>query len=608
MATVGQLVFQANTAQVKDAKRDLDNLSASARNTAKNIQQTGSNVVDASSKFRAQKGAISNLSFQLQDVAVQAQSGTNAFIILGQQGPQIASIFGPGGAVAGALLAFGALIGGVLYKTLGGAKDEVDRLADAMAGLELAFERTEQGSFTLSQRLKELAQNSRELAEIELAIGIANAKIAFEEAQDAIVSSVSSITTAVNTSAEAFERYGNAGELLRDTDAQLRSTGERVDELKKRFGLSTNEAVRFAAAFATFRADKNEENLANLQSVIGGLAETLADNANPELLALVEGLSENLQKADDASDALKMFGSALNGSAEAAATLDEALSPTADKLDRLLEGLREEQQLYGASARAKALYTAVTEGATAAQVAEINALFDAMEMTQARLDAGKAATEKELADKKAADEKLLEQERALTEAFAEEDRKRLEHETMLARLGTQRMLEASEMLLAGKSEHAQEAANLAINLADAEKRENAKQIISDSYRAAMAAQASLSKIPIVGPALGFAAAGAIIAAGVSYSAKSLTGRALGGQVRPGESYVVGERGPEVLTMGNAGGRIATNESMRGAQPSLVYSPTVNISGGATEQDRALFTAQLRQQKAEIADLLARRRF
>jgi hypothetical protein len=607
MATVGQLVFQANTAQVKDAKRDLDNLSASARNTAKNIQQTGSNVVDASSKFRAQKGAISNLSFQLQDVAVQAQSGTNAFIILGQQGPQIASIFGPGGAVAGALLAFGALIGGVLYKTLGGAKDEVDRLADAMAGLELAFERTEQGSFTLSQRLKELAQNSRELAEIELAIGIANAKIAFEEAQDSIVSSVSSITTAVNLGAAAFEAFRNASDYARGANANLRSIGERVKELETRFGLTTQQALDFGAAFAAFRADKNEENLANLQSVIGGLAETLADNANPELLALVEGLSENLQKADDASDALEMFGSALNGSAEAAATLDEALSPTADKLDRLLEGLREEQQLYGASARAKALYTAVTEGATAAQVAEINALFDAMEMTQARLDAGKAATEKELADKKAADEKLLEQERALTEAFAEEDRKRLEHETMLARLGTQRMLEASEMLLAGKSEHAQEAANLAINLADAEKRENAKQIISDSYRAAMAAQASLSKIPIVGPALGFAAAGAIIAAGVSYSAKSLTGRALGGQVRPGESYVVGERGPEVLTMGNAGGRIATNESMGGGT-SLVYSPTVNISGGATEQDRAIFTAQLRQQKAEIADLLARRRF
>ena len=109
MATVGQLVFQANTAQVKDAKRDLDNLSVSARNTAKNVKQTGSNVVEASSKFRPMKGALTQASFQLQDVAVQAQAGTNAFTILGQQGPQIASIFGPSGAVAGALIAFGAL-------------------------------------------------------------------------------------------------------------------------------------------------------------------------------------------------------------------------------------------------------------------------------------------------------------------------------------------------------------------------------------------------------------------------------------------------------------------------------------------------------------------
>jgi hypothetical protein len=608
MATVAGIVFQANTAQVKDAKRDLDNLSASARTTAKTIQQTGSNVVEASTKFRPMKGALTQASFQLQDVAVQAQAGTNAFTILGQQGPQIASIFGPGGAVAGALIAFGALIGGVLYKTLGGAAEEVDRLEEAMKGLEEAFQRTEQGSFTLSQRLKELAQNSRELAEIELAIGIANAKIAFEEAQKAIVTSVSAITTAVNLGADAFEAFRNASDYARGANANLRSIGERVKELETRFGLTTQQALDFGAAFATFRADQSAENLAALQSVVGGLGETLAEDANPELLALVESLSENLQKADDAADALEMFGSALNGSAEAAATLDNALSPTADKLDRLLEGLREEQELYGASARAKALYTAVTQGATAAQVAEINALFDAMEMTQARLDAGKAATEKELADKKAADARLLEQEKALTEAFAEEDRKRLEHETMLARLGTQRMLEASDMLLEGKSDRAQEAARLAINLADAEKRENAKQIISDSYSAAMKAYKSLSGIPIIGPALGAAAAGAIIAAGVSFSAKSLTGRALGGQVRPGESYVVGERGPEVLTMGNAGGRVTTNEAMRGGSTSLVYSPTVNISGGATEQDRALFTAQLRQQKAEIADLLARRRF
>jgi hypothetical protein len=55
------------------------------------------------------------LGLQIQDVAVQAQMGTNAVTILAQQGSQIAGIFGPGGAVAGALLAIAAVAGKVFY-------------------------------------------------------------------------------------------------------------------------------------------------------------------------------------------------------------------------------------------------------------------------------------------------------------------------------------------------------------------------------------------------------------------------------------------------------------------------------------------------------------
>ena len=657
------------TAQINRASTSFGNIgrnfagvTSAASTASQSVEQTGSNVIQAGNRFRASRGALSNLSFQLQDVAVQAQSGTSAFVILGQQGPQIASIFGPGGAVAGALIAFGALIGGVLYKTLGGAKDEVDRLADAMEGLERSFERTEQGSFTLSQRLKELAQNSRELAEIELAIGIASAKIAFEEAQNAIVSSVSAITTAVNLGADAFLDYGNASDYARDADAVYRTTGERVKELETRFGLRKKQAVEFAAAFAAFRADKNEENLAKLQEVVGNLGETLAEDANPELLALVEGLSENLQKADDATDALEMFGNALDGSASSAGTLNDALAPATDSIGRMIEALQEEAAVIGKSARKKALYKAELEGASQEELDEINRIYDKIVARNMLLDIEKRTKDAEDAATKAADAKAkadaaaeerkkesaqanlenilamndtemeafnrqLQEKRdrlaedramnriteeqhqqALTEITESEATKRAQIEQRLAAENTARLLEFSDDLLSGKSDNAKAAANLAINLANEEKRQNAAQIISDSYSAAMKAYKSLSGIPIVGPALGAAAAGAIIAAGVSYSAKSLTGRALGGQVRPGESYVVGERGPEVLTMGNAGGRVTTNEAMRGGSTSLVYSPTVNISGGATEQDRALFTAQLRQQKAEIADLLARRRF
>jgi hypothetical protein len=56
-------------------------------------------------------GGLSNMSFQLQDIAVQLQSGTKASIIFAQQGSQMLSAFGPAGAVAGTIAA----IGGALY-------------------------------------------------------------------------------------------------------------------------------------------------------------------------------------------------------------------------------------------------------------------------------------------------------------------------------------------------------------------------------------------------------------------------------------------------------------------------------------------------------------
>jgi hypothetical protein len=58
-----------------------------------------------------QKGGMGMLAMQTQDIAVQAQMGTNALQIFAQQGSQILSIFGSGGAIAGGVAAVaGALI------------------------------------------------------------------------------------------------------------------------------------------------------------------------------------------------------------------------------------------------------------------------------------------------------------------------------------------------------------------------------------------------------------------------------------------------------------------------------------------------------------------
>lgn len=110
MVDVASLALKVDSTQVVTADKNLDSFNKSAAKTDTAVGKTNTG-------FKAMKGSTQNLSFQLQDIAVQAQAGTNAFTILGQQGPQIASIFGPGGAVVGVLVAVSALVGGVLYNS-----------------------------------------------------------------------------------------------------------------------------------------------------------------------------------------------------------------------------------------------------------------------------------------------------------------------------------------------------------------------------------------------------------------------------------------------------------------------------------------------------------
>ena len=155
----------------------------------------------------------------------------------------------------------------------------------------------------------------------------------------------------------------------------------------------------------------------------------------------------------------------------------------------------------------------------------------------------------------------------------------------------------------GKSEKQKTAFRLAVNLASAEKRENAAKIVSDSYAAAMGAYKALAGIPIIGPALGAGAAALILGAGVSYAAKSLTGRALGGQVRDGQSYVVGERGPEVLTMNGSGGRILPNEKLRGGGGGKTINQQANVTFQISTVDAQGFDELLDSRRGQIVNMI-----
>jgi hypothetical protein len=134
--------------------------------------------------------------------------------------------------------------------------------------------------------------------------------------------------------------------------------------------------------------------------------------------------------------------------------------------------------------------------------------------------------------------------------------------------------------------------------------------VAMSQMAGLAAFASTAAIPIVGPAAAPAAMMAAlaittpVAAGISaLSAMAVGARAQGGQVRGGESYLVGERGPELLTMGTSG-RIASNDSLKNAVggnsgADVVVNQTINVTTGIQSTVRAEII-QLMPQIAQAA--------
>lgn len=102
------------------------------------------------------------------------------------------------------------------------------------------------------------------------------------------------------------------------------------------------------------------------------------------------------------------------------------------------------------------------------------------------------------------------------------------------------------------------------------------------------------------PPFNYIAAAAVVAAGLAQVAairsQSYSGRALGGPVAGQQSYIVGERGPELFTP-NTAGRITRNQDLQGGQP-------VNINFNIQANDAQGFDDLLLQRKGLITQLVS----
>lgn len=526
MADVAELGIKITTDGVMSATQELDNLEKQGKKTETQTKNLGTAAKNNVTPFKMMKGGATQVSYQLQDVAVQAQMGTSAFTILAQQGPQLASVFGPGGAVAGAVIAFGAILAGALYNSLTGTGEAMKALEDDMKDLESNFDNLGEAAKTY----------------------------------------VRSLVTA------------------------------RVAEYDKAL------------------AELNEEKRSGIQVTYDGFLAQAKETESQEDFA------ERMQLNATEIERLTFLRE------EAIKSIDD----TTDATESLINKLKEEAETLGMTKREIALYKVGTDESQAANRLAINTLYDKIEAHEAEQQAIKdtANLNKEMV---ANEERLqslflrLNEQKAKADETAKQDDIKREEDLFgaIARINDkkiaeeQRVQDAKDQIqnyaLASASNMVGELGAIAEEGSNAQKALFAIQkaiaiaqiIVSTEQAAALASAYVAGAGPIAWlasvqgiRAMGYASAG--IVAGTAIAG----GRALGGQVRGGESYLVGERGPELLTMGTSG-RIATNENLKRAVggESVSGDRNINVSFNIQANDTKGFDQLLNSRRGQIVSMI-----
>ena len=678
MATdISTLIVKVTSDGAKQTEAELKNLGNQADKTANQTNKLEKGTKQVNSGFKAMKGSTQQVSYQLQDIAVQSQMGTDAFIILGQQGPQLASIFGPGGAVLGVMIAFGAMIGGTLVRAFDDANVGADELEETLDRLSETTKRAENSTFELTKRIIELARANETAARVSMYANIADGTVVIQEQRQAIIDLANESLDFAGFSLSVRD-LGRELDDLKDKDRSLEDLlsgtswqgrtkmfADAIRDIGKEFEFTEKQAFQFLEALG--QLDKSDAaSFDNLEKVI----EQLGDDtrvADREFRKFRQDLLDLKSPLDDSTERVALFNKSLDllaeGGAEALKPLmegyidaektlaqldqeriarlldadqkesainraknDKLVKQTADRIEKTekMEAARFQQLLDQDIAESANNKKREDSKFAAAQDAAQKELQQIAVQGLGRLAAIDANAQIEIARKRAQrDQNLISdaefyavEAELLRQAEAEKTAitQREEQRRAYIREATQQMVLARASAVAGQltsvltdafgeqSAAAKAAFLLQKGLAMA-------QIIVSTEVAAKAAGAQAAMLGGLPAFLASEAAvramGAIslgIVAGQTIA--GLQGRALGGQVRGGESYLVGERGPELLTMGGSG-RISSNDQLKAAMSSTNSSneTQVNVNFAIQANDTAGFDRLLQSRRGQIISMI-----
>ena len=357
------------------------------------VATTGLNSATANARswFRSSRAAASQFGLQLQDVAVQAQMGTNALVILGQQGSQLLGFFGAGGAMAGALLAIGSAIAYVASTSVE-ATDKTDLFLTKIKELELG--------------VRDLNRAQRANIELELFEETRKRSAAIDNQKE----SIKELEREQRLLNKQFREEIEQPEFIRDQRI-IDQTSERLDEVRKELvklrGETSNSEVeleKFKKTYEDFLSglDESKDALEEQQRSLKGLQaelNTLFAEVDP-VAAQLQRFAEQVEIVQEAflrglissSEADRLIN-ALNSIDVSSKKVSKSTKTAKDEVDEYIAKLREEAAILGMSREnliaheiAKIAAKDATVENTQAMIEEAQAIYNEIEARQALID------------------------------------------------------------------------------------------------------------------------------------------------------------------------------------------------------------------------------
>ncbi len=371
MADTASLIARVKTDGADTAAKQLDDFATSAGKADKASDNLGNTTQKASPKLKGFGTGAQQVGYQVQDMIVQIQGGTSAFVAIGQQGSQLAGAFGPGGAVIGAIIALSAAVAGTLVKSLGAAGVSAEELQDAGKKLDDVLQKNKDGTYELSDSFVTLANN------IDTA---SQAQAKFYEAQSATVTQTEGAQDAIKGLVDDLNTWTNGSAIGAQSSLELgdasRSLAGYVGDLADKFSITKDEATGLVPLLANVQKNASPENVkaltdetARLNDKYNGVNGELV-KFNGELFKNQAAMQAAQSQADTLSNSQDKLGNAVNSTTK-------RLQEQNDQIIKNVQiGNMADKQRYAAQAAADKEAFAKREGVTEDQIKAYNAARD----------------------------------------------------------------------------------------------------------------------------------------------------------------------------------------------------------------------------------------